>query len=406
MVMYIKRSIEKEIEEALEFFPILLITGARQVGKSTLSLKFKQFDYITLDDTTLFTFAKNDPTGFVSSLKKPIIIDEIQKVPELLNEIKKDIDTNRVNGSYILTGSANLLSFKNISDTLAGRIGLFELYPFSMKELYNKDENLLELLSSNLTDIELPTIDNIQIKEHIIAGGYPEIQKTQSSKMRYIWFSSYIRTYIERDVRDIGELRNLEKFIRVFNLLATRSANVLNKSSLAKETKVEVKTLDNYLTLLEQVYQVFSLRSYQKNMGKEMVKTPKVYFSDSGVLSHTLRIKSIEELDNSHYKGDIVETFVYAELKKHFSQNEDFFKFNYYRTKDKSEIDFILESSSHILAIEVKSSQTVKIDDFKHIIEFDRLVRDKKVVGVVLYFGERTLCFKEKFWAVPMSVFF
>ena len=354
--MYIKRSIEKEIEEALEFFPILLITGARQVGKSTLSLKFKQFDYITLDDTTLFTFAKNDPTGFVSSLKKPIIIDEIQKVPELLNEIKKDIDTNRVNGSYILTGSANLLSFKNISDTLAGRIGLFELYPFSMKELYNKDENLLELLSSNLTDIELPTIDNIQIKEHIIAGGYPEIQKTQSSKMRYIWFSSYIRTYIERDVRDIGELRNLEKFIRVFNLLATRSANVLNKSSLAKETKVEVKTLDNYLTLLEQVYQVFSLRSYQKNMGKEMVKTPKVYFSDSGVLSHTLRVKSVEELDNSHYKGDIVETFVYAELKKHFNRNEDFFKFNYYRTKDKSEIDFILESNSHILAIEVKSS--------------------------------------------------
>ena len=404
--MYIKRSIEKEIEEALEFFPILLITGARQVGKSTLSLKFKEFDYITLDDTTLFSFAKNDPTGFVSSLKKPIIIDEIQKVPELLNEIKKDVDTNRLNGSYILTGSANLLSFKNISDTLAGRIGLFELYPFSMKELYNKDENLLELLSSNLTDIALSTIGTLQIKEHIIAGGYPEIQKTKSTKMRYIWFSSYIRTYIERDVRDIGELRNLEKFIRVFNVLATRSANVLNKSNLAKETKVDVKTLDNYLTLLEQVYQLFSLRSYQKNIGKEMVKTPKVYFADSGVLSHVLRVKSVEELDNSHYKGDIVETFVYAELKKHFNQNEDFFKFNYYRTKDKSEIDFILESNRHILAIEVKSSQTAKIDDFKHIIELDRLVLDKKVVGIVLYFGERIICFKEKFWAVPMNVFF
>ena len=404
--MYIKRTIEKEIEEALDFFPILLITGARQVGKSTLSLKFKQFDYITLDDTTLFSFAKDDPTGFVSSLKKPIIIDEIQKVPELLSEIKKDIDQKRVNGSYILTGSANLLSFKNISDTLAGRIGLFELYPFSMKELYKKDENVLELFLSDLSKVTLSSMENSTIKEHIVNGGYPEVQKTKSSKMRYIWFSSYIRTYIERDVRDLGELRNLEKFIRVFNVLATRSANMLNKSSLAKETQVDVKTLDNYLTLLEQVYQIFLLKSYQKNMGKEMVKTPKVYFSDSGVLSHTLRIKSVEELENSHYKGEIVETFVYAELKKHFNASEDFFKFNYYRTKDKSEIDFVLESNSHILAIEVKSSSTAKVDDFKHIIEFDKLVSDKKVVGIVLYFGERVICFKEKFWAVPMKVFF
>ena len=404
--MYIKRSIEKEIIEALDFFPILLITGARQVGKSTLSLKFEGFNYITLDDTTLFSFAKNDPIGFIASLKKPIIIDEIQKVPELLSEIKRDVDQNRVNGSYILTGSANLFSFKNISDSLAGRIGLFELYPFSMKELYEKDENLLELPVSNLSSITLPTIKSEQIKEHIVNGGYPEVQKTKSSKLRYMWFSSYIRTYIERDVRDIGELRNLEKFIGAFNLLATRSANMLNRSNLAKDAKVDVKTLDNYLVLLEQVYQVFSLKSYQKNIAKEMAKTPKVYFADSGVLSHILQIKSVEELDSSHYKGDIVETFVYSELKKHFNTSEEFFKFNYYRTKDKSEIDFILESSSHILAIEVKSSKTVKVDDFKHIIEFDKMILDKKVVGVVFYFGEHLLCFKEKFWAMPMRVFF
>jgi len=252
----------------------------------------------------------------------------------------------------------------------------------------------------------LATMESEQIKEHIVSGGYPEVQKTKSAKLRYMWFSSYIRTYIERDVRDIGELRNLEKFIGVFNVLATRSANMLNKSNLAKDTKVDVKTLDNYLVLLEQVYQVFSLKSYQKNIAKEMVKTPKIYFSDSGVLSHILRIKSVEELDNSHYKGDIVETFVYSELKKHFNKSEDFFKFNYYRTKDKNEIDFILESNNHILAIEVKSSKTVKIDDFKHIIEFEKMVSDKKVVGIVLYFGEHILCFKEKFWAVPMRVFF
>ena len=137
-----------------------------------------------------------------------------------------------------------------------------------------------------------------------------------------------------------------------------------------------------------------------------MVKTPKIYFLDSGILSHTLRVQTVNKLDNSHYKGEIIETFVYAELKKHFNMSESFFKFNYYRTKNKNEIDFILESSSYILAIEVKGSKTVKVDDFKHIIEFDKSISDKKVVGIVLYFGERVISFKKKFWAIPMKVFF
>ena len=404
--MHIERALKKEITEALDFFPIILLTGARQVGKSTLSLQFKAFDYMTLDDTTLFSFAKNDPTGFVATLNKPIIIDEIQKVPELLREIKKDIDRDRVNGSYILTGSANLLSFKNISDSLAGRVAIFELYPYTMKELYAKDENVIDLLLGDISKLSLASLDPERIQTHIVHGAYPEIQKITTTKMRYIWFSSYIRTYIERDVREIGELRNLDKFIGVYNVLATRSANILNKASLSKDTQVDAKTLDNYLTLLEQVYQVFKLKSYQKNIGKEMIKSPKIYFADSGVLSHLLRVKTVEDLKNSAYNGASVETFVYNELKKHLSLHADVFSLNYYRTKDKREIDFVLESDKHILAIEVKSSQTVRVDDFRHIIDLDSMVSDKKFVGIVLYFGERVICFKEKFWAVPMRVFF
>ena len=404
--MYIKRTLEKEILEALEFFPIILLTGARQVGKSTLSLKFKEFEYITMDDTTLFSFAKNDPIGFIASLNKPIIIDEIQKVPELLSEIKKDVDNERVNGSYLLTGSANLLSFKNISDSLAGRVAIFELYPYTMKEFYSKDENVIDILLGDISKLSLASLEHQEIQRHIVHGAYPEIQKITTAKMRYIWFSSYIRTYIERDVRDIGELRNLDKFIGVYNVLATRSANILNKTNLSKDTQVDAKTLDNYLTLLEQVYQVFKLKSYQKNIAKEMIKSPKVYFADSGVLSHLLRVKSIEDLQKSNYNGDIVETFVYSELKKHISLHEDFFNFNYYRTKDKREIDFIVESEKHIIAIEVKSSQTARVDDFKHIIDLDSMLKGKKFIGIVLYFGERVICFKEKFWAVPMKVFF
>jgi len=406
MIMYIERTLEKEIVEALAFFPIILLTGARQIGKSTLALKFKEFTYITLDDTTLFSFAKNDPTGFIASLNKPIIIDEIQKVPELLSEIKKDVDSDRTNGNYFLTGSANLLSFKNISDSLAGRVAIFELYPYTMKELYRKDENVINIFLGEMAKIPLASLEHKEIQRHIVHGAYPEIQKITTPKMRYIWFSSYIRTYIERDVREIGELRNLDKFIGVYNVLATRSANILNKTNLSKETQVDAKTLDNYLTLLEQVYQVFKLKSYQKNIGKEMIKSPKVYFADSGVLSHLLRVKTIDDLNNSSYNGDIVETFVFSELKKHISLHEDFFNFNYYRTKDKKEIDFILESDKYLLAIEVKSSQTARVDDFKHIIDLEPRIKGKKFIGIVLYFGERVICFKEKFWAVPMRVFF
>jgi len=285
-------------------------------------------------------------------------------------------------------------------------VAIFELYPYSMKEFYGKAENVIDLLLGDISKLSLASLEHEEIQNHIIFGGYPEIQKITTPKMRYIWFSSYIRTYIERDVRDIGELRNLDKFIGVYNVLATRSANILNKTNLSKDTHVDAKTLDNYLTLLEQVYQVFKLKSYQKNIGKEMIKSPKIYFADSGVLSHLLRVKSIEDLKNSAYNGDIVETFVYSELKKHISLHEDFFHFNYYRTKDKREIDFILESDKYILAIEVKSSQTARVDDFKHIIDLESNINRKIFIGVVLYFGERVICFKEKFWAVPMRVFF
>jgi predicted AAA+ superfamily ATPase len=401
--MYIKRNLEKDIYEALQFFPALLISGARQVGKSTLCLSLDGFNYITLDDTTTFSSAKNDPTGFVKRLKKPVIIDEIQKLPSLLSEIKQDIDTNRTNGQFILTGSANLLSFENISDTLAGRIAVFELYPLSMKELLGKNENVINMLL-NLDNVDVSEISNEQVQQHIILGGYPHIQTILKQKMQYIWFSSYIRTYIERDIRDIGELRNLDKFIDMYNILASRSANILNKSNLSKEAHIDYKTLNNYLFLLEQVYQVFELKSYQKNIKKEVIKNSKIYFSDSGVLSHMLKIREIKTLQNSTYKGAIVETFVFSELKKHILNHQEIIDFNYYRTLDKKEIDFIIQVQDKHLAIEVKSSSSVKPDDFKHIKTFRQF--HKNTIGIVLYFGENILPFGDGMYAVPMKIFF
>ena len=208
--MYIKRAISDEIKEYMKSFPVLLISGARQVGKSTLALNLEIPNYVTLDDINIYESARNDPKGFIEHCDKPIIIDEIQRVPILLVAIKEFVDKDRTNGQFILTGSANLKGFKDISDSLAGRIGIVELYPLSQKELSNSDENLIDILSGDINPFVFKKYDDENLANKIINGGYPEITKITSEKTKYLWFSSYIRTYIESDAKEIGNIRNRE----------------------------------------------------------------------------------------------------------------------------------------------------------------------------------------------------
>lgn len=215
--MLYPRTIYSQLKEAMRYFPAVLLTGARQVGKSTLVLMMLD-NYITLDDITAYTAAKTDPQMFINNLKKPVVIDEIQKVPELMQAIKLDIDKHRVNGSYLLTGSANIMAYRGISDTLAGRIAIFELLPLSCKEIASKSENVVDILfSGRIKDSSPAIVETGDIIRQIIKGGCPEVQKIDTPRGRYIWFSSYIRTYIERDVREIGELRKLDNFIRMYS---------------------------------------------------------------------------------------------------------------------------------------------------------------------------------------------
>lgn len=270
------RILESHLKEAIKYFPVILVTGARRVGKSTLVMKLLD-NYITFDDITIYLSAKADPASFVKSLERPVIIDEVQRVPELLLAIKQDVDINRKNGSYILTGSANILGFKNLADTLAGRLAILELFPLTCKEINGKTENILGILFNASFGKRTLSIDENSLIERILIGGYPEVSNIDSSRGRYIWFSSYITTYIERDVRDIGELRNMDKFFRVLNLLASRSSGVLRKTDVAKSSGVDVKTLDNYLKLLKLMYVVHLLKPYSENIGKRFVKSEKVF---------------------------------------------------------------------------------------------------------------------------------
>lgn len=403
--MFFNRILIEHIEESLKYFPIVLLTGARQTGKSTLSLKIIE-NYITFDDINIYVSATSDPLTFISGIKKPVVLDEIQKIPQILEIIKYDIDKNRVNGSYLLTGSANVLINKKTTDTLSGRIALLELYPLSLKELSNKNENIIDILfECAYSDYKMKNIKFDDIIHQIIIGGYPEVQKIDSQKARHIWFSSYISTYIERDIRDIGELRNLDKFIKMFNILSSRSANILNKSDLSKDASIDGKTLDNYLKLLEAVYQIYFLNPYSANINKRFIKSQKMFFTDSGVLSYLLGISSAKEFADSPYKGYIFETFIFSELLKSVKYSAKLTKLFFYRTTDKEEIDFIIERNQKIIALEVKLSRTVNLKDFKYIIDLKKSSKNFKS-GFVLYMGDDILPFGDDLFAVPVMLLF
>jgi predicted AAA+ superfamily ATPase len=405
----LKRSVESLLKEALKIAPAVLLTGARQVGKSTLCLNLDR-EYRVFDNLTQREAAKYDPEGYIASLPKPVTIDEIQKVPEVLEGIKLYIDKDRKNGDFLLTGSANVLDMKKAKDTLAGRLIEITLFPLSQKELNKKaDENIIDILfTKGIESLKIEQKPYKDILQAVVDGGYPEILKIKSQRGKKLWFDSYISTYIERDIRDVGELRDISAFIRFFNIMAPRSSKLINKSNLANEANLSEATVNNYLSMLEMIYQISLLKPYSSNISKRFIKTPKFYLNDSGLLCHILDINSANELIESKQKGDILETFVYTELQKHISYSQIRPDIYHYRTSDKKEIDFIIQKGETIFSIEVKSSQTIKRDLFKHIEDFQNR-SDKKVIGIVLYGGEDIVSFgdsKHIRVGIPLSIFF
>lgn len=403
---YLKRAIREDLEEYLKYFPVLLISGARQVGKSTLALHLDIENYITLDDINIYEMAKNDPKAFIKNLKKPVIIDEAQRLPQLMITIKEYIDKERINGQFVLTGSASLQGFKDISDSLAGRIGIVELYPLSLKEKSQAQENIIDMFLSPLDEYILKKYDNSTFVDRVIDGGYPEILKIDSQKAKYLWFSSYIRTYIESDARELANIRNIDKFINMYKLCMIRSGNMFNKNELQKEAGLDNRTFDSYFAVMEHTYQIKKLQPFFKNQLKRLIKTPKIYATDTGVLTHLLQITTKEQFEQSHYKGDIIETFIYSELLKANTSALNKAGLFYYRTSDKKEIDFILEFGEKVIAIEIKSSTSVSKHDFKHIYHLQKELATTFDKGIVLYRGEDFLKLDEKMYAVPFGFLF
>jgi len=400
----INRTILKDLQEALAVFPVVLLCGARQVGKSTLVLSLCEH-YITLDDITQLDGARADPKRFIQDLPRPIVIDEIQKAPELLPAIKEEVDRKRKNGDFLLTGSANLLGYKKVTESLAGRMGVMELLPLSCREIANRaDANLADdLFSAEWPNNKTPQSGNLLL-DSLLQGGYPELQRIHTQRGRNLWFSSYVSTYIERDVRDIGELRHIDRFIHLLNILAPRSATLLNKAELSRTAGIEQKTLTNYLSLLEMVFQIKRIQPYSTNLGKRFVKSPKLFFTDSGVLCHLLGLNSKETLRNSSHYGAILETFVFTELLKAVQYSESPTRLWHYRTSDQHEIDLLIERDGKVIPVEIKAAKTVRKKDFKHIEDLQS--RNSTVKnGVIFYQGEQLVPFGKNY-AMPIPMLF
>jgi predicted AAA+ superfamily ATPase len=401
----INRKITKDVQAYLKHFPSILITGARQVGKSTLAITLGIEHYVTLDDIATYQSAKSDPKGFILSLQKPVVIDEIQRVPELFVAIKEQIDLDRTPGRFVLTGSSNLKGFRNLSDSLAGRIGIIDLYAFSLAETYNTSGNFIDQAFSE-QPFKASGV-SVSLDKHVIDGGFPEVQTIEHPKTRMLWFTSYIRTYIERDLHDVANIRNLDNFMRLYLMLALRSGNLLNKSALGRDSDLDVKTLENYLGILGNTYQINLLKPYFSNAMKRLVKMPKLYMLDSGVLCHLLKITTPEALYASRDKGAIYETFVMSELIKANTSADQPVEMSFYRTSDGKEIDFILDNGNQLVTVEIKASQSVSSSDFKHIKSFISEQPNRVKQGIVMYLGERILPFGEcdgvPLWAVPIA---
>lgn len=403
--MYIKRHIEEFLNNAIRQFPAVLITGPRQVGKSTLleHISEGKYDYITFDDPILLEQAKSDPGLFMVSNSKDLILDEIQYVPELFPYLKMKMDSNKRKGMYLLTGSQAFSMMKNVSESLAGRIAILNLHGFSMREKKKIPFNRRFLPTERyLSDRESMLASYGTLWEDIHKGYMPALN-TEDVDWR-LYYASYVKTYIERDVRQLTQVADENLFLRFMVSLAARSGELLNHSSVAKDIGVSVDTVKRWTSILETSGIIYLLQPYSNNHLKRAIKTPKVYMMDTGLLAYLTKWLTPDVIRNGAKAGQFFETFVVSEIIKTYTNAGQIdAPLYYYRDKDGKEIDLIIEDGDMLYPIEIKMSAS----PVKSMASAFRVLKDdaghKTAAGVILCQYQRKLWIDTDLVALPIE---
>ncbi|MCG2701055.1 MAG: ATP-binding protein [Candidatus Falkowbacteria bacterium] len=366
----IKRNIVKKILEHYKQYPIISLIGPRQSGKTTLVKSiFPKKPYINLEDIENREFALSDPKGFLSQYEDGVIIDEVQRAPELMSYIQVMSDKKKKNGLYVLTGSQNFLLMEKISQSLAGRVAIFKLLPFSMRELFSAKVKF----------------SGTEINNLLFKGFYPKLFDQKIDIAGY--YANYIQTYVERDVRLIKNISSLSSFKRFLNLCAARTGQLLNISSLAEDCGINHKTAQAWLSIMEASFIIYLLRPHYKNYNKRVIKMPKIYFYDTGLLCSLLGLTDQKQLEGHYLKGSIFESFVISEFMKHKYNQGAEPNVYFWRNKAGNEIDLLIETADKLIPIEIKSGQTITSDYFKGLNYYNNLSRGSRKNSYVIYGG-------------------
>jgi predicted AAA+ superfamily ATPase len=405
----IRRHVHDALLTALTDTRVVVLLGARQTGKSTLARTVASevdgMDVASLDNRTLREAANADPKGFLASRRRPILIDEIQRTPDLLLEIKDIVDEDQTPGQFLVTGSANILTAPKIKDALTGRAEYLTLWPLSQAEIVGSTTNFVDaLFAGDPPRVADAPVGRDAFAEIAAAGGYPEARRRPPARRR-VWFRNYIRSLVERDLREISDAEKLGEVPSLLRLIASQAANLFVPGEIAGKMKLDKKTVSAYTSLLETIYIVRRVQAWTPGIGSREIQHEKIYIVDTGLMANLLGANEQRIRTDDQITGKIVENFVAMEIARLAEVSETQPRQYHYRKRSgRDEIDIVLEDDSgQLAAAEVKAAATVDSGDYSALVKLRDARGDDFVCGVVFYTGPKTLALTDRIWAVPIS---